>query len=76
MHRDRHASPWPSVSVYSLIRPGNSTGPRSEGEQKVPDGLWEGSWDEKKNKQKNKMERKTERNRKMPGRDINNNLQK
>lgn len=34
MHRDRHVSLWPSVSVCSLIRPGNSIGPRSEGEQR------------------------------------------
>lgn len=33
-YRDRHVSLWPSVSVCSLIRPGNSTGPRSEGEQR------------------------------------------
>lgn len=52
MHRDRHVSLWPSVSVCSLIRPGNSTGPRSEGEQKVPDGLWEGCSDKE-----NKMDR-------------------
>lgn len=25
---------WPSVTVCSLIRPGNSIGPRSEGEQR------------------------------------------
>lgn len=34
MHTDRHVSFWPSVSVCSLIRPGNSIGPCSEGEQR------------------------------------------
>lgn len=42
MLRDRHVSLWPSVSVCSLIKPGNSTGPRSEGEQMYQMDSWRG----------------------------------
>ena len=54
MHRDRHVSLWPSVSVCSLIRPGNSIGPRSEGEQRYQMDSWRGVEIRK----KNKMDRK------------------